>query len=237
MPAVALVAVGGRRSETLALGQEFERRGFSGIWCPGMLADSLAHSTVDIPIGTAVQPIYARPAADTAAIAAYVTELGGPRFRLGFGVSHVSLLESRGLPHGPPLDDMRAYVGAVRAAWPQGSEPNIVLAALRNRMVDLAIEVDDGIIWGNGALSAMGAALGRVPEDRRSSFATWNQMATVIDDDAAATAERCRRWYHRDGAQRDQRARPWHAARAHPRQGRAVPRCPQGPDVAMRIAG
>ena len=65
-PAVSLAAVPGRRKRTLELGQEIEKRGFSGIYCPSFgdglgLSLALAFETNQISLGTSITNIYTRP--------------------------------------------------------------------------------------------------------------------------------------------------------------------------------
>lgn len=195
LPALALTAVPGRRSRTVELAQEAERRGFAGLYCPSFgdamsLCLSVAHATERIPFGTSIQPIYLRHAADLAQAAGYLHEVSGGRFRLGLGVSHGPVHERLGVDVGRPLSDVRSYVEAVRAAERQsGPLPPIVLATLRRRMVELAVEVADGAVWANASLSHMEESLAPVPAERRDDgFFVGNMIPTVVDDDAEAGA-------------------------------------------------
>ena len=196
MPAVSLVAVPGRRRRAAELAAEVERRGFSGIYCPSVGGDQLsfcvavAQATSSVWFGTSIQPIYFRAAWDLAQTAGYLNELSDGRFRLGLGVSHGPVHERLGLEPGRPLSDMRSYVGDLRAsAEKPGGLPPITLATLRDRMLDLAVEISEGAVWANGARSHMAAQLARVPADRlRAGFFVGNMIPTVIDDDRAAAA-------------------------------------------------
>lgn len=194
MPAVSLAAVPGRRLRTIELAAEIERRGFVGLFGPSMgdvlsLCLSAAHVTSTIPIGTAIQPIYSRRAADVAATASYIAEVSGGRFWLGLGVSHEPALRRMGVSAGRPLRDMRDYVAEVRAAVGEKAPmPKVVLATLRQKMLALALEIGDGAVWANGALSHMPASLAAVPEDRRGEFFIGNMIPMVIDADHAAAA-------------------------------------------------
>ena len=76
-PAVSLVAMPGRRSTTLEIAADIERRGFAGIFSPSMgdvlaLCGSLAHVTHEIPFGSSIEPIYIRRRSDLANTAAYL---------------------------------------------------------------------------------------------------------------------------------------------------------------------
>jgi len=91
---------------------------------------------------------------------------------------------------GKPLADMRTYVAAVRGSiGERGPVPPIVLATLRRRMLELAVEVADGAVWANGARSHMAESLKVVPGERRAAgFFVGNMIPTVIDDDRDAAA-------------------------------------------------
>ena len=72
---------------------------------------------------------------------------------------------------------MRGFVEASRGARRLGELPPIVLATLRTKMVALAGEIADGVVFANGARSHMarlagGAAGGASATTRRSSSAT-----------------------------------------------------------------
>lgn len=193
LPAVSLAAVPGRRVRTVELAQELESRGFAGIFGPSLgdvlsLCLSIAHSTSSVSFGTAIQPIYTRRAADIAATASYIAEIGGvDRFHLGLGVSHEPAHRRMGVTAGKPLADTRAYVSEVRAAvGEQAPMPKIVLATLRKKMLALAVEIADGAVWANGARSHMASSLSSVVVP--DGFFVGNMIPTTIDDDRSAAA-------------------------------------------------
>ena len=198
-PAVSLAAVPGRRVRTVELAREIEERGFAGIYCPSFgdalgLCVSTAHVTERIEIGTSIQPIYLQHPTALATSASYVHEIAGGRFRLGVGVSHGPVTRRLGVETGRPLRDMRAYVGAMRAASEQSGElPPIVLATLRDRMLELAVEIADGAVWANGSRSRMEHSLSLIPHERRDELWIANMIPTVIDDDLRAARARNRR--------------------------------------------
>src|SRR5579862_8337283 len=93
LPAISLVAVPGRRRQTLEMAREIERRGFCGIYMPSRYGSidqctALALATDRIHFGTAVSPIYTRNVEDFASSAAYIHEVSGGRFHFGIGVAH-----------------------------------------------------------------------------------------------------------------------------------------------------
>ena len=146
LPAISLVAVPGRRRRTLEIAREIERRGFSGIFMPSRWSNmaqctALALATERIRFGTAIAPIYAQSAEEFAAGAAYIHEVSGGRFRLGIGVAHGPSHQRLGVSPGKPLADTRAFVEKLRSFEGIGALPPIVLAALRQRMVQLVGEI------------------------------------------------------------------------------------------------
>lgn len=189
MPAISMTASPTRRLRALDTAKEIEARGFSGIYVPSFgdclgLCLSLAHTTSTIRFGTSIQPIYFRLAVELAQSAAYIHEVSGKRFSLGIGVSHGPVHDRVGVADqvGKPLADTRAYVSAMRAAVPQvGELPPIVLATLRDKMLDLAVEVADGAVWANASLSAISNQTARIPSDKMAAgFHIGNMIPTIV---------------------------------------------------------
>jgi alkanesulfonate monooxygenase SsuD/methylene tetrahydromethanopterin reductase-like flavin-dependent oxidoreductase (luciferase family) len=195
-PAISLVAVPGRVQATIEVAQEFERRGFSGVYCPSLAGDGLglclavAQKTTTIRVGTSIAPIYMRHVVDFAQTASFIHEVSGGRFVFGVGVSHAPVHRRYGVTAGKPLEDMRRFVEGLRAV-PRLELPPVVLATLRKRMVQLAGEVADGVVWANGARSHMAASLAHLPSEKLGSpdFFVGNMIPTCISDDKAAAAE------------------------------------------------
>ncbi|HEX9259486.1 MAG TPA: LLM class flavin-dependent oxidoreductase [Acidimicrobiales bacterium] len=189
-PAISLVAPPRKRAAVLAAAVEAERRGFAGIACPSLggavgLCVSLAHVTTTIPFWTSIQPIYLQHAAELAGSASHIAEVSGGRFSIGIGVSHGPVHDRLGVQPGKPLSDIEAYVAAMRSVAGDALPP-VILATLRDRMLDLAVRVADGAVWANASRSAMAAQLDRIPAERRESFFVGNMIPTVIDEDLAA---------------------------------------------------
>jgi alkanesulfonate monooxygenase SsuD/methylene tetrahydromethanopterin reductase-like flavin-dependent oxidoreductase (luciferase family) len=198
-PAVALAAVPGRRRATLELAREIERRGFTGIYCAsfgdGMaLCEALALVTERIPFGTAIANLYTRHVADYAQHASFIHELSGGRFRFGVGVSHEALNRRYGVETGKPLADTRRFAEGYAKA--QAGEPApLVLAGLRKKMVTLAGELAQGVVFANVARSHVPETLGALPAARRADpdFFVGDMIPVCISDDRAAAAARNRR--------------------------------------------
>ena len=194
MPAMSLAAVPGRRERTLELAGEIERRGFSGIYGPSLsdglaLCEALAFATRELTFGTSITPIYTRHVQDFANAASFIHEVSGGRFRFGIGVSHGPALDRLGIEPGKPLGDMRRFVSDLKAVPRAGELPPLVLATLRRRMIRLAEEIGDGMVFANGARSHMADSLGVLSADARDGdFFIGNMIPTCVSDDRAAAA-------------------------------------------------
>jgi alkanesulfonate monooxygenase SsuD/methylene tetrahydromethanopterin reductase-like flavin-dependent oxidoreductase (luciferase family) len=192
MPALSLAAVPGRRLATIALAQEIEKRGFSGIFGPSLgdslaLCQALAHATNEIEFGTSIMPIYFRQLVDFASTVSFIHEVSGGRFKFGIGVSHAPALKQRGLDGGKPLSDTREFVARLKEVPRAGELPPIVLATLRTKMIALAEEIAGGMVFANGARSHMAQSLSVISESTRSSdFFIGDMIPTCINDDIEA---------------------------------------------------
>lgn len=194
MPAMSLAAVPGRRARTLELAGEIERRGFPGIYCPSLsdglaLCEALAFATRELTFGTSITPIYTRHVQDFANAVSFIHEVSGGRFRFGIGVSHGPAMDRLGIEPGKPLGDMRRFVSELKAVPRAGQLPPLVLATLRRRMIRLAEEIGDGMVFANGARSHMADSLGVLSDDARDGdFFIGNMIPTCVSDDRAAAA-------------------------------------------------
>ena len=195
MPALSLAAVPGRRKATIELATEIEARGFTGIYGPSLgdtmaLCEALAFATKEIPFGTSIMPLYFRQAKDIASTASFIHEISDGRFRFGIGVSHDPVLKSRGLTVGKPLADTRQFVEELRAVPRVGELPPIVLATLRKKMISLAEEISNGMVFANGARSHMQQSLSVLSDQARGSddFFIGDMIPTCISDDVQAAA-------------------------------------------------
>ncbi len=193
LPALSLTAVPGRRAATLELAREIERRGFAGLWAPSPfsgigLCHALAHVTERVTFATSIAPIYFQQAEEFAQAAAFIHEVSGGRFRFGIGVSHQPVHARMGLRPGKPLGDIRAFVSEIRAVPRTGGLPPIVLAAMRPRMIALAGEIADGIVFANAARSHIPASLEALPRAARNNagFEVACMTPTCVSEDIEA---------------------------------------------------
>ncbi len=200
LPAVALVAVPGRWSATLDLAREIERRGFTGIYAPSMgdglaLCQALALLTERIAFGTSIANLYVRHPADYARTAAALHEISNGRFRFGVGVSHAVVNDRLGLATGRPLADVRRFVADLRATRGAGELPPVVLAGLRDRMVALAGEIAEGVVFANASRSHLPHSLSALSPGRAEDpdFFVGNMIPVCIHEDTGRAAARNRK--------------------------------------------
>jgi len=193
LPALSLIAVPGRRRATVEVAREMERRGFAGIYVPSIfsnmsLCEALAWNTERITFGTGIAPIYARTVPDFAQATAFLHEVSGGRFRFGIGVAHAPSHARMEVVVGRPISDTRNFVEKFRAQQGQGNQPPIIIAALRQKMVALAGEISEGVVFANASRSHMAASLAHLPQAKRADaeFFVGNMIPTCISDDIEA---------------------------------------------------
>jgi alkanesulfonate monooxygenase SsuD/methylene tetrahydromethanopterin reductase-like flavin-dependent oxidoreductase (luciferase family) len=112
-----------------------------------------------------------------------IHEVSGGRFQFGIGVAHAPSHVRMGVTPGKPLADIRAFVAKIRSYEGIGALPPIILAALRRRMVTLAAEIADGLVFANGSRSHMTAALGAF---LRPSAMTQTSLSAIGSAPASA---------------------------------------------------
>ncbi len=193
LPALCLIATPGRRRLTIDAAKEAERRGYQSIWVPSIFSnmsvcEALAWNTDRIVFGTGIAPIYARTVPDFAQATAFIHEVSGGRFRFGIGVAHEPSHQRMEVTVGKPLSDTRDFVRKWRAVEGQGTQPPLVIAALRQKMTALSAEIAEGVIWANASRSAMGRSLAHLPDAKRNDpdFFIGCMTPTCISDDIEA---------------------------------------------------
>ena len=132
--------------------------GYGALWVPETvgrepftLLGLLAGSNQRIVLGTSIVSIWGRDAQASRMAARTLAEATAGRFVLGLGVSHPHLAgKLRGHAYERPLTRMREYLAEYRAAIYRGqgaddvAEPPVLIAALRERMTELAATDADG---------------------------------------------------------------------------------------------
>jgi probable F420-dependent oxidoreductase len=193
--------------------REYARRvdalGYGTLWVPETvgrepftLLGLLAAETSEVNLGTSIVGIWGHDAQTTRMAAQTLQEATGGRFVLGLGVSHPHLAEKlRGHAYDRPLTRMREFLAAYRAAIYRGpvaadvTEPPILLAALRERMLMLAATDADGAFpylvtparaaWMRGVLDAAATAANR---EAAPILAVSMPAVLETDPDAARAA-------------------------------------------------
>jgi probable F420-dependent oxidoreductase len=143
--------------EARAYAARIEALGYGSLWVPETVGREpftllalLAGETSRLALGTSIVNIWGRDAQATRMGAKTLAEATEGRFVLGLGVSHPHLAAKlRGHAFDRPLTKMREYLAAYRAAVYRGPpddglEPPVLVAALRERMTDLAATNADG---------------------------------------------------------------------------------------------
>ena len=206
---------------TIELVQWAERNGFPDAWfgdsgAPDAIttAAALAQHTSTIRIGIAATPVYTRSPSIIAASVNVLGQLLPGRFVMGLGSSSQTMMGRwNGISLDKPLTRVRetaelvksmlsgaktGFAGATLQSHgyrqpPLENPPPVYIAALRPKMIEMAAEVGDGVIfnlWPKGALPKMmehvriGAErAGKNPEDVE---VVHRAMVLATDDKAAA---------------------------------------------------
>ncbi len=154
---------------------------FSDSGAPDTLTQiaAVAHHTRNIRIGVAVTPVYTRTPAVIAASVNVIEQVLPGRFVMGLGSSSQTIMgQWNGIPLDKPLTRVKETAQLVRSMLkgeksdfagetvysrgyrqaPQEAPTPLYLAALRPKMIEMAAEVGDGVIfnlWPKGALPKM----------------------------------------------------------------------------------
>jgi probable F420-dependent oxidoreductase len=152
-----------------------EKLGFADAWSYETAAGdaftpvaAAATATEQMRLGTAIVPVFTRPAALIALSAAGLQHFSGGRFILGLGISTPTIVEQwMGIPYKLPITRLRETIGALRAMFsgqkvtitgkavqingfrlgmPPVVPPPIYIGAQGELMLQIAGELGDGII-------------------------------------------------------------------------------------------
>jgi probable F420-dependent oxidoreductase len=221
--AVTLPAVSPRLSDTVARLKWARENGITDGWFrdgtspdPITAAAAIAHEIGDMRLGIAVTPVFTRTPAVLAASLDVLGQVLPGRFVLGVGSSSQAIVEGwNGQKFEKPLTRVKETVQLVRQIlrgeksnfggetvrshgyrqFPSKNPPPIYCAALRPKMIEMAAEVGDGVVfnlWPRRALPKMmehvriGAE--RAGKDWRDVEIVNRYMIAVTDDKPAARA-------------------------------------------------
>jgi probable F420-dependent oxidoreductase len=199
-----------------------DRLGYDSVWVPegrgrelGALLGAMAGATRRIGLATGILPLYSRPPALAAMMAATLADLSDGRFALGVGAGHPAIVEDGyGVAYREPLRAAREFIGIVRralggervacdgrvfrvASFQLEARPHhrvpIYLAALGPAMLRLAGEIADGVILNwctpervREAASAVAGAAAAAGRDPGAVRVVCFVRAAVTDHPAAA---------------------------------------------------
>lgn len=184
-----------------------------GMDCFSVMAE-VAHRSECSTIGSSILNVYSRSPSAMAMGAATIDTLSGGRLILGIGASSPAIVENfHGYAYDRPLQRVRECIQIVRLALgggridydgqlfklrgfsllikPPRPDIPIYLAAVNPRMVDLAWEVADGVIFYLRPPAEMKETIGRMQQRRR--IRTVCPMITAVSEDAEKAYERARR--------------------------------------------
>ena len=136
--------------EVAGFARKLEHLGYGALWFPEtfgrdpfVCAAHVLGNTERLIAGAAVAVVWKREAAAMAGAARTLGEMFPERFILGMGVSGGPFMKRHGINYGKPLSYMREYLLRMREAPYYGprpaAEPPVILAALRPRMLELAV--------------------------------------------------------------------------------------------------
>jgi len=216
-------------ADTITLVKWAEEHGIDDMWFSDAMApDSLtmvaavAPHTRRMRVGVAVTPVYTRTPAVFAATATVLAQLLPGRFVLGLGSSSQTIMERfNGIPLEKPLTRVKETAIMVRSMLageksnfdlitlrsrgysqqPVGEPPPIYLAALRPKMIEMAAEFGDGVVfnlWPRQALPRMmeHVELGaRRAGKRVEDLEIVNRFLVMVTDDVEAGRALFRRHY------------------------------------------
>lgn len=175
---------------------------FSDSGAPDTLTQiaAVGHHTSTIRIGVAVTPVYTRSPSVLAASANVISQVIPGRFIMGLGSSSQTIMgQWNGIPLDQPLTRVKETAQLVRVMLagektkfegktlysrgyrqaPAVNPPPVYIGALRPKMIEMAAEVGDGVIfnlWPQGALPKMIEAAKRGAEKAGKN---WEDIEVV----------------------------------------------------------
>ncbi len=205
--AVTLPA-GPKLSSTLERMRWAEDNGYADAWfadsgAPDSLTQvaALAHHTNTLRVGIAVTPVYTRTPAVLAATADVISQVMPGRFIMGLGSSSQTIMgQFNGIPLEKPLTRVKETAIMVRSMLtgensnfteqetlysrgyrqaPCENPPPLYLAALRPKMIEMAAEVGDGVIFNLWPKSALPKMIEAVKRGAERAGKNWQDIEIV----------------------------------------------------------
>jgi len=198
---------GPRLSDTIERLKWAEDNGFPDVWfsdasAPDSLTAiaALAHHTEKLRIGIAVTPVYTRTPAVLAATLNVIEQLLPGRFIMGIGSSSQTIVgQFHGIELDKPLTRVKETTLMVRSMLrgeksdfdlttlysrgyrqaPLENIPPIYLAALRPKMIEMAAEVGDGVIFNLWPKSALPKMMEAVKTGAEKGGKDWQEVEIV----------------------------------------------------------
>lgn len=186
-----------------------EESGYESVWVSESTAfDSLsilaavAYQTKNIRLASGIVNVYSRSPAQLAMGAVTLDELSSGRFTLGLGASSKSVVSSwHNLEYKNQLSKVRACVEEIREktqplrnSFLQASDHNrpirIILAAVQERMILLAKEISDGLLFFLRPFSVLKMDAERLAS---SNFSVSASVVTCVSNDSNVAKNRVRR--------------------------------------------
>jgi probable F420-dependent oxidoreductase len=189
--------------------------GYGSLWVgegaarePFPLLAAVSEASGGMVLGTSIVNIYGRDPMASKMAAMTLHELTGGRFALGLGVSHEHLVQKlRGHAYEKPLTRMREYLAAYAELPYRGptlddadgtvTQPPVLIAALRARMLRLAATETDGTLpyLTTAARTAwMRSVLDQARPADCPPALLIPAVAVVLDADPASARERARQY-------------------------------------------
>ena len=172
-------------------------------------AQVFAEATDKINVGTWIANIYMRQPVVSTATALTIQEITDGRMILGLGVSHKPVNKRYDIEMGDPVEDMREYVGEVRALADGSSERltlkrqlpylPVYIAGLTKGASELAGEVADGLMPYMCPPEYLGELISNVKNGAAkagrnfSDITITNGIPSFVSDDESAAIEAAKR--------------------------------------------
>jgi len=208
-------------NEVLECSKSLSKTNIDAIWVPetwGMenfsMLSAISSKTTTQKIGSSIINIYSRSPSTIAMGAATVDSLSNGRLIIGLGTSSIPIVEFfHGYKFERPLQRMKEYVEIIRLTLsgkqvnydgeifklnnftllikPQRDKIPIYLAAINQKMVDLAWGVGDGVIFYLRPLNEMKQTISKMQSKKKIDVTC--QLITCVSEDSEKAIERAKK--------------------------------------------